>query len=102
MLKLIQEDVRGLLVWCVCEVIRGCPAGSWAKFTSEQVARNFMRWLETLDTEGLIRRLLSGLHSETDKQLYATINRRADHVTRVNVQHLTGTYWQRYYPHAAF
>lgn len=102
MLKLIQENVRGLVVWCVCEVIRGLPSGSWAKFTSREVARNFMRWLQTLDTEGLLRRFIAQVWTQADKQLYALIISRSKHVSRVDVTHITGTYWQRYYPKAAF
>lgn len=102
MLRLIKEDISGVVVWCVAEIITGLPAGSWGKFTSKQVAQNFMRWLSGLDTERLIRRLVNGLWSEADKQLHDLINRRADHETRVNVQHITGTWWERHYPHAAF
>lgn len=102
MLKLRTEDVGGLVLYVVCEVVRGLPSGSWAKFTSESVARNFMRWLSSLDTEGLIRRLVDGLWSEDDRTLYEQIISRADHVTRVDTTHLTGGYWQRYYPHATF
>lgn len=98
MLKLVQENIGGLIVWCVSEVIAGFQSGSWAKFTSETVARNFMRWLQTLDTEALIRRAIAGLWNRTDRELYALINRRANHITRVNVIDRTGTYWQRYYP----
>lgn len=102
MLKLKQEQIGTLVVWCVAEVIAGLPSGSWAKFTSKKVASNFMCWLQTLDTEVLIRRLVSGLWNEADKRLYALIRRRADHVTRVDLTHRTGTYWQRYFPEAEF
>lgn len=102
MLKLRQEDVGGLVLYVVCEVVRDLPSGSWGKFTSESVARNFMRWLQSLDTEGLIRRLIHGLWDDADRDLYEHIICRANHVTRVDTTYLTGGYWQRHYPHAAF
>jgi hypothetical protein len=104
MLKLRQEDAEGLIVWAVCEVVRGFPTGSWGKFTSRSVAENFMRWLRTLDTEGLIRRILTDRYSRADEQLYESILTRREHASRVDVEHITGTYWQMHniYPHAAF
>lgn len=102
MLKLRQEEVGGLVLYVVCEVVRGLPSGSWGKFTSEVVACNFMRSLQSHDTEGLIHRLICGLWSDDDRALYEHIISRVDHVTRVDTTHLTGGYWQRYYPHLAF
>lgn len=95
MLQIEQENVRGIIVWAVCEVMRGFPSGSWGKFTSEVVARNFMRWLQALDTEGLIRRIITGVYSEADERLYEYILARREHITRVDATGLTGTYWQR-------